>query len=117
MQKRNGTQRIKKIFYVPLQLVLGFDRGNDFENKIKINYPEKLDLSEVPKEKEISPKKFDLIGVIKRCDIGAKEHYISLILNSNGNSWYLFDNEKMAKLGHLFDHKDEDVLMLFYVAP
>ena len=108
----------KKFFMFPLQLVLGFDRGNDFENKIKINYPEKLDLSRVPKQNDKNcPKMFDLFGIIKRCDIGVKEHYISLILNSNGNSWYLFDNEKMAKLGHLFDHKDGDVLMLFYVAP
>ena len=108
----------KKFYMLPLQLVLGFDRGNEFENKIKINYPEKLDLSGVPKQDDKnSPKMFNLIGVIKRCDIGAKEHYISLILNSDDKYWYLFDNEKKEKLSQLSDHKDGDILMLFYVAP
>ena len=116
-KKEMEHKETKKFYMFPFQLVLGFDRGNDYENKIKINYPEKLDLSEVPKEKEISPKKFDLIGVIKRCDIGAKEHYIALIFNSNDKSWYIFDNEKMDKLGNLSEHKEGDVLMLFYVAP
>ena len=106
------------IFYLfPYQLVLAFDRGNDYENKIKINYPEKLDLSNIPKDKKYSPRGFDLVGVIKRCDIGSKEHYISLILNSEEKSWYLYDNEKAKKISSQSEHKDGDVIMLFYVAP
>ena len=106
-----------KIFYLfPYQLVLAFDRGNDYENKIKINYPEKLDLSKIPKDEKYSSKFFDLIGIIKRCDVGAREHYISLIFNHNDKSWYLFDNEKMEKIGGPSEHKDGDVIMLFYLA-
>ena len=115
-KKEMEHKETKQFYMFPFQLILGFDRGNDYENKIKINYPEKLDLSGVAKE-EKSIKKFDLIGVIKRCDIGAKEHYIALIFNSNDKSWYIFDNEKMDKLGNLSEHKVGDVLMLFYVTP
>ena len=107
-----------KIFYIfPFQLVLNFDRGNECENNIKINYPEKLDLSKIPKDEKYSCKIFDLVGVIKKCDIGAKEHYISLIFNSSDKCWYSFYNEKKEKIKGPQDHKDGDVLMLFYIAP
>ena len=106
-----------KIFYqFPYQLVLAFDRGNDYENKIKINYPEKLDLSKIPKDEKYSKKQFDLVGIIKRCDIGVREHYISLILDYNDKSWYSFDNEQKAKINGPFDHKEGDVIMLFYLS-
>ena len=107
-----------KIFYIfPYQLVLAFDRGNDYENKIKINYPLKLDLSKIPKDDKYSAKLFDLVGIIKKCDIGVKEHYISIILNSDDKSWYLYNNEKFEKIEDPLEHKDGDVLMLFYIAP
>ena len=106
-----------KIFYqFPYQLVLAFDRGNDYENKIKINYPEKLDLSKIPKDEKYSKKQFDLVGIIKRYDIGAREHYISLVLDCNDKSWYSFDNEEKAKINGPFDHKEGDVIMLFYLS-
>ena len=107
-----------KLFYnFPYQLVLGFDRGNDYENKTKIIYPEKLDISKIPKDENYSSKLFDLVGVIKRCDIGAKEHYISLNLDPDDKSWYLYDNDKQKKINGISDHKDGDVLMLFYIDP
>ena len=106
-----------KIFYLlPYQLVLAFDRGNDCENKTKINYPLKLDLSTIPKDEKYSSKIFDLVGIIKRCDIGIKEHYISFILNTDDKCWYLCDNEKMDKIGDPLEHREGDVLMLFYLA-
>ena len=116
--KKEEEHKESKIFYnFPYQLVIGFDRGNDYENKTKILYPEKLDLSGIPKDEKYSSKKFDLVGVIKKCDIGAKEHYISLNLNCNDKSWYLYDNAKMEKINGISAHKDGDVIMLFYVAP
>ena len=116
--KEETEHKESKIFYLfPYQLVLAFDRGNDYENKTKINYPEKLDLSDISKDKKYSPKIFDLVGVIKRCDIGTKEHYISLILNSEEKSWYLYDNENRKKISSQSEYKDGDVIMLFYVAP
>ena len=116
--KEETEHKESKIFYLfPYQLVLAFDRGNDYENKTKINYPEKLDLSNIAKDKKYSPKIFNLFGVIKRCDIGTKEHYISLILNSEEKSWYLYDNENAKKISSQSEHKDGDVIMLFYVAP
>jgi len=116
--KEETEHRESKIFYLfPYQLVLAFDRGNDYENKTKINYPEILDLSGIAKDQKYSPKIFDLFGVIKRCDIGSKEHYISIILNSEEKSWYLYDNENVKKISSQSEHKDGDVIMLFYVAP
>ena len=116
--KEEIDHKESKIFYLfPFQLVLSFDRGNDNENKMKINYPEKLDLSEIPKDKKYSYKLFDLVGIIKRCDIDNKEHYISLVLNCTDKNWYLYDNEKMEKIKGPSEHKECDVKMLFYVAP
>ena len=106
-----------KIFYIfPNQLVISFDRGNNNENKIKVNYPEKLDLSEISKYQKRSPKIFNLVGVIKRCDIGIKEHYISLIFNTTDNCWYLYDNEENKNIKRQSEHKDGEVVMLFYEA-
>ena len=106
-----------KIFYLfPYQLVVSFDRGNNDENKININYPKELNLSEIVKDKKYSPKHFNLLGIIKRCDIKTKEHYISLIFNKEEKSWYLFDDENMQKLEDYSNHKGGDVVMLFYVA-
>ena len=118
----NETKNIKekehkesRIFYVfPHLLVISFDRGNNNENKIKINYPEKLNLSGISKCEKNSPKFFNLVGVIKRCDIGIKEHYISLILNTNNNCWYLYDNEKNENINRQSGHKDGEIVMLFY---
>ena len=117
--KKELEHKESKIFYIfPFQLVLAFDRGNDSINKIKINYSEKLDLSKIPRDDKYSSKLFDLVGVIKRCDIGKKEHYISFIFDSDDKSWYLFDNEKKEKFsGCPSEHKDGDVVMLFYLAP
>ena len=106
-----------KIFYLfPYQLVVSFDRGNNDENKININYPKEMNLSEIVKDKKYSPKHFNLLGIIKRCDIKTKEHYISLIFNKEEKSWYLFDDENMQKLEDYSNHKGGDVVMLFYVA-
>ena len=106
-----------KIFYLfPYQLVVSFDRGNNDENKININYPKELNLSEIVKDKKYSPKHFNLLGIIKRCDIKTKEHYISLIFNKEEKSWYLFDDENKQKLEDYSNHKGGDVVMLFYVA-
>ena len=106
-----------KIFYLfPYQLVVSFDRGNNDENKININYPKELNLSEIVKDKKYSPKHFNLLGIIKRCDIKTKEHYISLIFNKEEKSWYLFDDENMQKSEDYSNHKGGDVVMLFYVA-
>ena len=104
-----------KIFYIfPNQLVIGFDRGIN-NNKIQIKYPEKLDLSSIPKDEKFSPKLFTLVGVIKRCDIGTKEHYISLIFSSSENTWYLYDNENKEKIKSQSEHKTGDIVMLFYI--
>ena len=109
----------KKMFlYFPYHLVLYFDRGNNFENKMTINYPENLDLSSVYKGKDHSPTKYNLIGIIKRCDINGIEHYISLIWNySKDKKWYLYDNNEVKQLNSQKEHNIGIVVMLFYASP
>ena len=112
--KKEVEFKESKVFYLlPFQLVLCFDRGNN-KNDIDINFPEKLDLSEIVKDKKYSPKTFNLVGIIKRCDIKSKEHYVSIIFNSEENCWYLFDDEKMDKIENYSYHKGGNVVMLFY---
>jgi len=115
--KNEVEHKESKIFYLfPYQLVISFDRGNNDENKININFPKELDLSEIVKDKKYSPKLFNLFGIIKRCDIKSREHYISIIFNEEEKSWYIFDDENMQKIEDYSYHKDGDVVMLFYVA-
>ena len=115
--KKEVEHKESKIFYLlPFQLVVAFDRGNNNKNEIEINYPDKLDLSGIVKDKQYSPKLFNLVGIIKRCDLKAKEHYISIIFNSEDKCWYLFDDEKKQKIEHHSNHKSGDVIMLFYVS-
>ena len=115
--KNEVEHKESKIFYLfPYQLVISFDRGNNDENKININFPKELDLSEIVKDKKYSPKLFNLFGIIKRCDIKSREHYISIIFNEEEKSWYIFDDESMQKIEDYSYHKDGDVVMLFYVA-
>ena len=106
-----------KIFYLlPYQLVLYFNRGNDNENKMKIKYQEKLDLSKTVKDEKFSPKLFELKGIIKRSDINGKEHYFSLVFNDSDKFWYFWDNEKSQKINSLEESQDGDIVMLFYVS-
>ena len=109
----------KKMFYcLPFQLIIYLDRGNNNANKIKIIYPEKLDLSPVVRGKNSSPTNFFLTGIIKRNDINGKEHYISLIWDySKTKKWFLYDNEKVEELKSQEEHKSGTVVMLFYTSP
>ena len=109
----------KMFYYLPYQLIIYFDRGgNDNENKIKINYHSELDLSSAILGKHNSPTKFHLTGVIKRCDVNGKEHYISLIWNySSDKKWTLFDNDKVEILNNEQDHHSGIEVMLFYTCP
>ena len=114
--KKLTDHKESKIFYqFPHKLVLYFERGNN-ENNLKINYPEKLDISSISKEEEYFPNLFDLVGIIKRCDINGEDHYISLILNYDDKNWYLCSNEKIEKINSYSEYKDGDIMMLFYHA-
>ena len=115
--KEEKDHKESKIFYLfPFQLILLFDRGSNDENQIDIIYPKKLDLSDIVKDKKYSPKIFNLVGIIKRCDIKMKEHYISIIFNSEEKCWYVFDDENMQQIEDYTNHKSGDVEMLFYAA-
>ena len=118
--KKLTDHKESKIFYqFPYELVLYFERGSNNENNLKINYPEKLDISSISKEQEYFPNLFDLVGIIKRCDINGGDHYISLILNYDDKNWYLCDNEKIDKINSYSEYKDGDIgdiMMLFYHA-
>ena len=113
--KKEKAHKESKIFYLfPFQLILLFDRVINDDNQIDIIYPNKLDLSDIVKEKKYSPKIFNLVGIIKRCDIKTKEHYISIIFNSEEKCWYVFDDENMQQIQDYTNHKSGDVEMLFY---
>ena len=112
--KKEEEHKESKIFYLlPYYLILAFDRGNNFENKIEINFPIQIDLSEIVKDKNYSPKFYRLMGIIKRCGIKSKEHYISIIFNNEEKSWFVYDDEKEQKIEDPSYHKDGDIVMLF----
>ena len=102
----------KKIFfYLPLCLIINFERKNHIFNKII--FSEELDLSFLEGGlSKILIKKYFLIGIIKNLN----GHYISIIFDYiKENKWILFDDNKTTVLKNFKEHDSGNVEMLFYV--
>ena len=110
--KKKKNKKNRK-FFIYFDFRDNFNRGNNFENKIKINCPLELNLSQHVKDKKFSPKFYNLVGIIKRYDIKSKEHYISIIFNTEEKCWYVYDDEKKEKIEDPSSHKNGDIVMLF----
>ena len=103
----------KQFYSFPPFLIICIDRGNNCQNKKKILYDINLDLKG-QYEYNYSPRKYKLIGIVKRQDKGEKEHYISLYYDYNFKSWILRDDSSIKKIQSPMEHKQGIEMIFFY---
>ena len=95
-----------KIFKkLPLNLIISINRGENYENKMKVEYSLNIILS---------GKIYDLVGIIKRIKNEKEEYFISIYLNNNENKWFICDKNTIEKKDSPLEHSDGEVIMLFY---
>jgi len=94
-----------RYYVMSKQLIISFLRGNNYENNTNVYFDEKLDLSQLVDEKDIS--QFYLVGCINRMVIEGKEEFIYWARDpDNINLWHKSKINPMNKqsYGHLDEH-------------
>ena len=97
-----------KIFKkLPLNLIISINRGENYENKSKVEYSLNIILS---------GKIYGLIGVIKRIKNEKEEYFISINLDYKEKMWFMSDKNSFetTKIDSPLNHSDGEVIMLFY---
>ena len=103
------------------QLIISFLRGNNYENSTRVDFPEKLDLSELVDEKEIS--QFYLVGCIIRILNQGKEEFIYWAKDPDNNLWHKSKINNMNQSSYLDEHtqlnikeimETGQIIILFY---
>ena len=94
-KKENITT--KKIYSTPNIFIFSLDRKNLDNNYLQIPFiiNEKLDLSPYIEEKEISPKYYEIIGIMSY--FSKTNSYISFCRSPVDNQWYLYNNENVEQ--------------------
>ena len=113
--KINSIHYQRKQFYnLPRFLIICLDRGIDCQNKMNVNYGIDINLRGNC-DNSNSPLHFKLIGVIKRLDLGEKEHYISIYFDFQMNCWIFRNDSENQKINSPFDVKQGYEVMFFYI--
>ena len=94
------------------QLIISFNRGNNYENNSKINFDEFLNLEEFIEKKD-SPKNYYLVGCINRL---VNEKFIFFARDpSNMKVWYNDDRQYTINNAPINQMKNSgQIIMLFY---
>lgn len=108
-----------KYYKMPHQLVIYFNRGNNYTNTSDIIFEENLNLINYIEDKNGSPKDFYLVGSINRKIINEKEEEFIYYTRdpNNKNIWYIsnmkdYQNYEMAPINDI--KKNGQIIMLFY---
>ena len=95
-------------FYVmSKQLIISFLRGNNYENRTRVDFPEKLDLSQLVDEKDIS--QFYLVGCIIRILNQDKEEFIYWAKDPDNNLWHKSNINFMNHSSYLDEHTELNI--------
>ena len=87
-----------EIYKAPNVLILIINRGKGNTFKCDLDFPTTLDISSYVKNKNISPKIYNLIGVISHLgDSSMDGHFIAMCKHFDGN-WYLFNDSIVAQI-------------------
>ena len=104
----NGTEKIfckrcltyqehlefNRYYLMNRQLIIGFIRGNNYQNNTKINFEENLDLEKYLEEKNLSPKKYNLVGSINMINTNGKEEFVYFCRDlANSANWHTTNNQ------------------------
>ena len=103
----------KQIYSMPYDLIISLERGINCANKIQINFPFDLDISNFVELKE-SPKRYQLVGTVNRTEINGKEHYVSFTKNQNNDNWIFSDDDKLNQADKKLSLTYGIPILLFY---
>ena len=84
------------------QLIISFLRGNNYEDYTRVDFPEKLDLSQIVDEKDISL--FYLVGCIIRVANQNKEEFLYWAKDPDNNLWHKSKINNMNQSSYLDEH-------------
>jgi len=111
-----------RYYVMSKQLIISFLRGNNYENKTRVDFPENLDLSQLVDEKDIS--QFYLVGCINRVINQGKEEFIYWAKDpDNQNLWHKSNINIMNQSSYLDEHtrlnikeimETGQIIILFY---
>lgn len=100
---------INKLLELPNVFCIVLKRENNF--KIKIEFPEELDISEYI-ENFVKNKKYELIGIISY--LPENDIYFTISKNISDKQWYLYDKENVSK-SNILEAKNKGIpYLLFY---
>ncbi len=102
---------LKQFFNLPIDLVIVFNRGENFQYGTPVDHPEKLDLAGQV-DYQYGATKYSLYGVIKRIHKEGKEKFISDC--KIGEQWNEFDDSKTTVINSPCNRPEGEVIMLFY---
>ena len=103
------------------QLIISFLRGNNYEDYTRVDFPEKLDLSQIVDEKDISL--FYLVGCIIRVANQNKEEFLYWAKDPDNNLWHKSKINNMNQSSYLDEHtqlnikeimETGQIIILFY---
>jgi ubiquitin C-terminal hydrolase len=102
-----------EIYRAPKVLILILDRGRDNAFECDVNIPYKLDISDYVIDKENSPKKFDLKGIISHFGESSIEGHFTAFCKHFDDTWRQYNDAIVRNIN------DEDIFqgtpyILFY---
>ena len=102
-----------EIYRAPKVLILILDRGRDNAFECDVNIPYKLDISDYVIDKENSPKKFDLKGIISHFGESSIEGHFTAFCKHFDDTWRQYNDAIVRNIS------DEDIFqgtpyILFY---
>ena len=109
-----GLHYTRKFFYsVPNLLIISIQRGNTYQLKTPIIIKPELDTTNYV-EFEYLPRKFSLVGVLKRIVKDGNESYISIVYIDQ--MWLKCEGKKLKQTDFPSNDSEGDIIMLFYQA-
>ena len=108
-------KEFKRFNMLPENFIISLYRGESFKNKMSLEIPLELDLTEVVDNKINS--KFNLVGIIKRCvDNKGIEYYISIYLDNYKKCWMIYEKGSLKEIEKPLEHNNGLIMLLFYSA-
>jgi hypothetical protein len=110
-----------RYYVMSRQLIISFLRGNNYENNTRVKFQDKLDLSQLVDETDIS--QFYLVGCINRVVIQGKEEFIYWAKDPDNNLWHKSKINNMNQSSYLDEHaqlnikeimETGQIIILFY---
>ena len=104
-----------KLLYAPKIIVINLNRGQGLQFKIKINFPEYLDISNFVQFNQNSPTYYELIGIVTHFGpSGMSGHFIAFCKSFGDQQWYKY-NDALVSLRSFEEAKNTGVpYILFY---